>query len=322
MPVPKVNLRIAVVQFSPKIGQVQANLLKARDLCRKLQPRSVDLVCFPEMAFTGYVFPNSTSILPHLEKPRTGPTSEFCSELAKKLECYVVAGYPEELTEGEVTYLNSDHEDNHENQPNRQVGANSAVFYGPDGGWVGGYRKTNLFETDMTWAKAGDGFVTFDLPSPLRTLSLGICMDLNPHPPALWTLVEGPYEIADYCICKKTNVLVLLNAWLDSGKETDEEHDWSVLNYWAARLRPLWNSESESDTDSADVENIAEDLAVSHVPGEETIVVICNRTGSENEKTFAGSSAVFSMHKGSGRPKLLDMMSRTEEGIRVWNLLI
>lgn len=36
-----------------------------------------------------------------------------------------------------------------------KVGANSAVFYGPGGEWLGDYRKTNLFETDMTWAKAG-----------------------------------------------------------------------------------------------------------------------------------------------------------------------
>ena len=37
----------------------------------------------------------------------------------------------------------------------RQVGANSAIIYGPDGQWVGGYRKTNLFETDKPWAKPG-----------------------------------------------------------------------------------------------------------------------------------------------------------------------
>ena len=37
-----------------------------------------------------------------------------------------------------------------------RIGANSAVLYGPDGQWVGGYRKTNLFKTDLTWAKAGE----------------------------------------------------------------------------------------------------------------------------------------------------------------------
>ena len=36
-----------------------------------------------------------------------------------------------------------------------QVGANAAVLYGPDGEFVGDYRKTNLYTTDMTWARAG-----------------------------------------------------------------------------------------------------------------------------------------------------------------------
>lgn len=35
------------------------------------------------------------------------------------------------------------------------VGANSAVLCGPNGYFIGNYRKTNLFATDRTWAKAG-----------------------------------------------------------------------------------------------------------------------------------------------------------------------
>ena len=94
------------------------------------------------MAFSGYVFGNAAAITPYLEHPRTGTTSQFCSDTAKKLQCYVIAGFPEELSLAEDPKIN-------------QVGANSAVFYGPDGEWVGGYRKTNLYETDLTWAKPG-----------------------------------------------------------------------------------------------------------------------------------------------------------------------
>lgn len=96
------------------------------------------------MAFSGYVFENASAISPYLEHPRTGTTSQFCSDLARKLQCYVVAGYPEKLS------LTEDRDVD-------QVGANSATFYGPDGEWVGGYRKTNLYETDLTWAKPGVG---------------------------------------------------------------------------------------------------------------------------------------------------------------------
>ena len=114
--------------------------------------------------------------------------------------------------------------------------------------------------------------MTFELPSPLRTLSLGICMDLNPQTPD-WTSAEGPYEVADYCIAKKTNLLILLNAWLDSGEETEEEKDWHTLNYWAARTTPLW-------TEKASIHSKIGDTSEGH----ETIVVVCNRVGDENGK--------------------------------------
>ncbi|KAL0567815.1 hypothetical protein V5O48_014175, partial [Marasmius crinis-equi] len=316
--------------------QVHANIKRAKELCRRIQPRSVDLVCFPEMIFSGYVFPNAQAIKPHLERPRTGPTSQFCSELAKGLGCYVIAGYPELLEADEVDTTEA------ADGNGLAVGANSAVLCGPRGEWVGDYRKTNLFEMDKCWAKAGGGFKTFDLPSPLRRVSIGICMDLNVQPPAVWDSLDGPYELASYAHSQGSDVLILLNAWLDSEVEPEERSDWGTLNFWAARLRPLWEPEPGSDPDSdsggssPDSEN-----ASSANEGKHTVVVVCNRAGEENGKsfirqvlcgtyatrrsvgkTFAGSSALFSMHGGSNRPKLCDVMGRREEGVRIWSIVV
>ncbi|KAJ3516874.1 hypothetical protein NLJ89_g857 [Agrocybe chaxingu] len=306
MPKPRVNLRIGVVQFSPKY------------------------TCFS----AGYVFENAAAISPFLEKPRTGPTCQFCSELAKKLECYVIAGYPEVLDPAE---LNADDPSPVNGAPNaaegpdkrpessstsgsttkrEQVGTNSAALYGLDGEWIGGYRKSYLYETDLAWAKQGEGFKTFHLPSPLNTVCLGICMDLNPQSP--WTLERGPYELADYCVAQNANVLILLNAWLDSKTETEETSDWSTLNYWASRLRPLWTNGDDVDKDGQRTQ-----ADVDPQDGEkEIVVVVCNRCGEENGTLFAGTSAIFSMVAGSGRPKLLDMMERREEGVRIWNIRV
>lgn len=100
--------------------------------------------CFHVSFSLGYVFPTPNDVLPYLEEPRTGVTSLFCQELAKSLGCYVVGGYPEKLAPDE------------EKPKDREVvGANSAVIYNPAGEWVGGYRKTNLFEADLPWVKAG-----------------------------------------------------------------------------------------------------------------------------------------------------------------------
>ncbi|KAJ4482422.1 hydrolase [Lentinula aciculospora] len=309
-------LRIAVVQFAPKIGQVQVNVARARELCRQLRLRSLDLVCFPEMIMSGYNFENAQAISPFLEHPKTGPTSQFCAELASRLECYVFAGYPERLNNDEILKeLLSRKKLAAESENPQPVGANSAVLYGPDGEWVGHYRKTNLFITDKSWAKPGTGFATFHLPFPLRTLSFGVCNDLNVVDSDTWTLEDGPYEIADYALSQNADMLVLLNAWLDSGKEENKDTDWDTLNYWAARLRPLWVNGSATGEEKREENNESAN-------GKETLVVVCNRTGEENGKTFAGSSAIYSMHRGSGRPKLLDMMGRKEEGVRVWNLLL
>lgn len=151
-------------------------------------------------------------------------------------------------------------------------------------------------------------------------------MDLNPFPPADWTLEDGPYEVADYCQFQNTDLLVLLNAWLDPDPGVDEEGpSWSTLQYWVARLRPLWFGEQEEGS----ITQVETDKT--------TTVVVCNRTGEENGElmellsmfvntnnvkfvgdTFAGSSAVFQMNRTLGKPRLLDMMGKREEGIRVW----
>ncbi|KAI0670907.1 carbon-nitrogen hydrolase [Trametes maxima] len=308
-------MRIAVIQFAPQIGKVQENIQKAWSLCEPFRPNTVDLVCLPEMIFTGYVFPDAAAISPYLEEPRTGPTSRFCAELSARLHCYVVAGYPERLPPTEV-----DRTALADGRTVDRVGANAAVLFGPDGAFVGEYRKTNLYDTDMTWAKPGTGFVTFHLPPPLNTVSLGICMDLNVHPPAHWeSIATGPYEVAEYCIAQRTNLLVLLNAWLDPGDaestaarddddDVGEGPEWQTVNYWALRLRPLW---ARHDSGSTEGER-------SRQPGEELLVVICNRTGTENGVTFAGSSALFSLTRNSGRPRLLHAMGRRQEAAEIW----
>lgn len=139
--------------------------------------------------------------------------------------------------------------------------------------------------------------MTFRLPPPIHTVALGICMDLNPQI-GDWTLSHGPYEMADYCLSDNANVLVLLNAWLDSGKNSEEASDWSTLNYWAARLQPLWidgtkNGEvhgSKSESDGPSPSSISsptpDGVGKSDPKGKETIVVICNRCGEENGKSL------------------------------------
>ncbi|CAK5279682.1 unnamed protein product, partial [Mycena citricolor] len=86
----------------------------------------------------------------------------------------------------------------------------------------GGSCKTNLFHVNQTWALPGTGFATFHLLPPLHTVALGICMDLNVRPPHNWTITHGPFELAAQCLETNASLLVLLNAWLDSGRADNE----------------------------------------------------------------------------------------------------
>lgn len=242
--------------------------------------------------FVGYVFGSASAILPFLEHPQTGITSQFCASIAQRLRCHVAAGYPERLEPQEVGTRALE-----DGSVVDVVGANSAVVYGPDGTSVGHYRKSHLFRMDKPWAKpgkssinlmerasflisknpsnqrrSGPGFATFHLPPPLNTVTLGICMDLNPKSPS-WTFDGGPYELADHCLKTESGLLVLLNAWLDSEEEKDMEEDISTMNYWATLLRPLWYRMGNNGED-AESQNTSEDS--------ETIVVVCNRSGTEN----------------------------------------
>jgi protein N-terminal amidase len=105
--------------------------------------------------------------------------------------------------------------------------------------------------------------------------------DLNPQPPTPWRLAEGPYELADYCLQNNTRLLILLCSWLDSKEEGKQ--DMGTVQYWAARLRPLWTNGNDEDEGEDEEDESDFDTAVN---GEETIVAICNRSGEENGKPY------------------------------------
>jgi len=124
----------------------------------------------------------------------------------------------------------------------------------------------------------GTGFATFQLPPPLNTVTLGICMDLNVQPPSMWTIESGPYELADHCAATRSNLLVLLNAWKDSGRNEDAKEDWETLNFWSLRLQPLWDDTGRRIQDDS--------------PMGTTTVVVCNRCGDENGNSNTSYDAV------------------------------
>ncbi|KAJ6022049.1 Carbon-nitrogen hydrolase [Penicillium herquei] len=159
-------MRIATLQFAPKLGDVEGNIRRANKILatgKVLSPRSrvilnstlgtapavnieqlrPDVLVLPELALTGYNFPSAEAIKPFLEPAGTGPSAKWARETAKRLNCKVCIGYPEieTLKDGDTestTYYNS------------------LLIVNENGEVLQNYRKCFLYFTDQTWAAEGN----------------------------------------------------------------------------------------------------------------------------------------------------------------------
>ncbi|MBD3372687.1 MAG: hypothetical protein GF403_08235 [Candidatus Coatesbacteria bacterium] len=110
--------RVAYLQFSPRLGEAEANRKRLAEL---LAGRHADVIVLPELAVSGYAL--TPDLLARTAEPAEGPTAEMLTALARSTGAHYVCGIAE-----------------------RADGAhyNSAVLVGPRG-LVSVYRKLHLF---------------------------------------------------------------------------------------------------------------------------------------------------------------------------------
>ncbi|KAL2190977.1 carbon-nitrogen hydrolase [Thermothelomyces heterothallicus CBS 203.75] len=261
-------MRIACLQFSPQVGDVDDNLNRADAVLGRVDPEeldSLDLLVLPELAFTGYNFKSLQDIAPFLEEVGSGISSLWAQTTALKHDCTVVVGYPEKV-------------DVSEKWPASPGCYNSVVIVNGEGDTVGNYRKSFLYYTDETWALEGaNGFFEGEIPK-LGNVALGICTDLNPYK------LEAPwdaFEFGFHILKSKASLVIMSMAWQTHHDRSvfnlnPAEPDLETLVYWVQRLEPLIRADTE----------------------EELIVIFCNRAGSEEEVTYTGTSAVIGIRRG------------------------
>ncbi|OTB18825.1 hypothetical protein K445DRAFT_19434 [Daldinia sp. EC12] len=258
-------MRIGCLQFAPKLGDVNNNLNRADAVLSKANPENLDLLCLPELSFTGYNFKSLQEISPFLEPQGSGVTALWARTVALKYNCATIVGYPESC-------------DVKAKWPTGPEYYNSAIIVNSEGETIGNYRKNFLYYTDETWAlEGGEGFWQGSIPG-LGNTSLGICMDINPYK------FEAPFhafEFAFHVLEMGSNLVVLTMAWLtrEDGRmfsRMPNEPDLDTLTYWVTRLEPLIRAESE----------------------DEIIVVFANRCGIEDDAVYAGTSAVIGIKDG------------------------
>jgi predicted amidohydrolase len=125
-------MRIAVGQMNPLLPDVHENLARLRVLLRKAEESKVDVLVFPELCNSGYVFRNKAEAAFASESI---PNGRFSKELLKwsKSDRLVVAGLCEQTKVGLY---------------------NSAAAFA-QGKYLLTYRKTHLFMNEKDWFLPG-----------------------------------------------------------------------------------------------------------------------------------------------------------------------
>jgi predicted amidohydrolase len=179
------NLSLGVVQFRPERGQKEQNLLALGALVDRALDDGLKLLVMPEMAATGYRFPDPDAVRP-LAEPALGPTFERFSPRARAHRAHLIIGLPERSSTGRLY--------------------NSALVIGPDGELVACYRKRLLYEDDETWATPGNTpYPSF--ATPWGRATVGICMDMNDE-----RFTHALRETQPDLVCFPTN-------WIDQGSD-------------------------------------------------------------------------------------------------------
>ncbi|MBU1219188.1 acyltransferase [Myxococcota bacterium] len=167
-------VRAGYVQFTPELGELEANAAKLKELVLSSE-HVADLLVFPEMALTGYAFPEKSKLSKVCSPEYNDFTYEFAMEIAQIIGGIVVIGYPE--YENGLFY-------------------NSAIMTDADK-ILGNYRKSHLFGAEKdVFERGNSGLNVFDcgkfrvgmmicfdwvFPESARTLALAGA-DIIAHP--------------------------------------------------------------------------------------------------------------------------------------------
>ncbi|KAJ4303033.1 hypothetical protein N0V90_001924 [Kalmusia sp. IMI 367209] len=308
-------MKIALLQFAPNVGTVEENIKRADDLLRQSKiPVDLGWLVLPEMAFSGYNFHSLEEIEPYLEPTTAGVTTRWAIQVAKHYNCHVTVGYPERTSDAPpVNYLVQPlsstkwmftHGIQNDHPPD-----NSAVTVSPTGDILNNYRKSFLYYTDETWASEPPSrFATTSLGN-LGPVTLGICMDINPH---RFLAPWEAYEFATACLAPIPSVpsasspiplICVSMAWLCHLTPTEltvepSSPDVATVAYWVERFQPI--VEKSKEVEGA------------------WYVLLANRCGVEKSVCYAGSSTVIKIEGGA--VSLFETCGKSEEKCLVVDL--
>lgn len=239
------KLKIACVQINPNIGQIESNIKKVHQILARIQ--RADIVMLPEFAITGYNFLSKQAIEPYLELTTSGRSTQLAKEILNKFECFTMIGYPEKDKEEDYKIYNS------------------AVLTAPNGNVLYNYRKTFLYDTDVSFGCLENPDKEFsplhlvldkeyylnkqpNAEYPTVATNIGICMDINPYQ---FTAPFNKFEMSLACFANRAKLVLCPMAWLstkspsisDMGNKTRQSEIYK-LRFFSHDDTPAYNLEA------------------------------------------------------------------------------
>lgn len=147
-------MKIGYVQFKPVFGQNAKNIERILGYLTHGARNGTDLLVFPELCISGYVFKTKREVEKLSEEIPEGITSQILSDFAEENGINIVIGLAEK---------------------ERKAFYNSAAIFGPKG-YLGKYRKAHLFYEEKLWFRKGNTpFPVYDIGR--AKIGVMICFD-------------------------------------------------------------------------------------------------------------------------------------------------
>lgn len=176
-------MKIALCQMKLSHGDTKENLNKMITLIERAAEQKADIICFPELSYTGYYLKSAQ--FQTLAEPADGPFIQTLCRSAGENGIHIIAGYAESV-----------------DIPGRIY--NSCVLIDNNGEVIGNVRKVNLWGSEKAKFREGDSFPV--IRTKFGKIGLLICYDLEfPEPsriealkgaeivfcPALWSILAA-----------------------------------------------------------------------------------------------------------------------------------
>ncbi|MBN1310891.1 MAG: carbon-nitrogen hydrolase family protein [Anaerolineae bacterium] len=182
------EITVATVQMKPELGELENNLVKMSDIVSKIaNQQKVDLILFPELVTSGYElgvkFTNLAQLVP-------GPTVNLMAQRAQQLGVHIAFGMVAKERVESILY-------------------DAAVLIGPDGEFIGDYRKAHLKGEERMAFREGYRLPVFETQIGNIGMVLG------------WDLAFP--EVARSLVLDGAELLCVLASW-----EKDDIEEWKT----------------------------------------------------------------------------------------------